>query len=72
MGEAGFELGQARGEVDVGGERGEEILVGGLEGGVDGGGGVCEAVEEGWAREDVGEVLDAVVFLVEVSWLFVM
>lgn len=61
VGEAGLELGEARGEVDVGGEGGEEVLVGGLEGGVDGGGGVCEAVEEGGVGEDVGEVLDAVV-----------
>lgn len=62
MGEAGLEVGEARGEVHVGGEGGEEVLVGGLEGGVDGGGGVCEAVEEGGIGEDVGEVLDAVCF----------
>lgn len=60
VGEAGLELGEARGEVDVGGEGGEEVLVGGLEGRVDGGGGVGEAVEEGGVGEDVGEVLDAV------------
>lgn len=31
--------------------------MGGEEGGVDGGGGVGEGVEEGWACEDVGDVL---------------
>lgn len=31
--------------------------MGGLEGGVDGGGGVGEAIEEGWVGEDVGDVL---------------
>lgn len=31
--------------------------MGGEEGGVDGGGGVGESVEEGWACEDVGDVL---------------
>lgn len=62
VGEAGLELGEARGEVDVGGEGGKEVLVGGLEGRVDGGGGVCEAVEEGGVGEDIGEVLDTVCF----------
>lgn len=57
VGEAGFLVGQAGCEVCVGGEGGGEGLVGGEEGGVDGGGGVCEGVEEGWACEDVGDVL---------------
>lgn len=41
--------------------------MGGLEGGVDGGGRVCEAIEEGGVGEDVDEVLDAVLRVQQVG-----
>lgn len=56
-GEAGLEVGEVGGQVDVGGQGGLEGGVGGGEGGVDGFGAVGEGVEEGGGGEDGGEVL---------------